>query len=101
VTQNLLCNRPHAIEHRLAKWLLVIRDRTATDDLHLTQNFLSHMLGVYRPSVSIAVNALEGDGVIAHSRNHIRIRDHAGLLARSCECYAVLHAGLAGFTKTI
>lgn len=45
VTQNLLCNRLHAIEQRLAKWLLIIRDRIDTDELHLTQDFLSHMLG--------------------------------------------------------
>jgi CRP-like cAMP-binding protein len=89
VTQNLLCNRLHAIEQRLAKWLLIIRDRIDTDELHLTQDFLSHMLGVHRPGVSIAVTALENDGVIAHSRNHIRIRDHAGLLVRSCECYSL------------
>jgi len=101
VTQNLLCNRLHAIEQRLAKWLLIIRDRIDTDELHLTQDFLSHMLGVHRPGVSIAVTALEADGVIGHSRNYIRIRDHKGLLARSCECYAPLHAGLERFVASI
>ncbi|MEA2342279.1 MAG: hypothetical protein QOF63_448 [Thermoanaerobaculia bacterium] len=101
VTQNLLCNRLHAIEQRLAKWLLITRDRIDTDELHLTQDFLSHMLGVHRPGVSIAVTALENDGVIGHSRNYIRIRDHAGLIARSCECYAPLHAGLERFVASI
>jgi len=101
VTQNLLCNRLHAIEQRLAKWLLIIRDRIDTDELHLTQNFLSHMLGVHRPGVSIAVTALENDGVIGHSRNHIRIRDHAGLLARSCECAASLRTGLDRFVASV
>jgi CRP-like cAMP-binding protein len=101
VTQNLLCNRLHAIEQRLAKWLLIIRDRIDTDELHLTQDFLSHMLGVHRPGVSIAVSALEVDSVIGHSRNYIRIRDHASLQARSCECYAPLRAGLDRFKKSI
>lgn len=101
VTQNLLCNRLHAIEQRLAKWLLITRDRIDTDELHLTQDFLSHMLGVHRPGVSIAVTALENDGVIGHSRNYIRIRDHAGLLTRSCECYAPLHAGLERFVASV
>jgi CRP-like cAMP-binding protein len=101
VTQNLLCNRLHAIEQRLAKWLLIIRDRIATDELHMTQDFLSHMLGVHRPGVSIAVSALEVDGLIKHSRNRISIRDHAGLLARSCECSAALHVGLEQFRASI
>ena len=101
VTQNLLCNRLHAIEQRLAKWLLIIRDRIDTDELHLTQDFLSHMLGVHRPGVSIAVTALETDGLIGHSRNYIRIRDHAGLLARSCECSASLRTGLERFIASI
>ncbi|HXH39079.1 MAG TPA: Crp/Fnr family transcriptional regulator [Thermoanaerobaculia bacterium] len=101
VTQNLLCNRLHAIEQRLAKWLLIIRDRIASDELHLTQDFLSHMLGVHRPGVSIAVSALEVDGLISHSRNYIRIRDHSGLLARSCECSAALHADLEQFRTSI
>ncbi|MEA2328955.1 MAG: hypothetical protein QOE68_3914 [Thermoanaerobaculia bacterium] len=101
VTQNLLCNRLHAIEQRLAKWLLIIRDRIDTDELHLTQDFLSHMLGVHRPGVSIAVTALENDGVIGHSRNYIRIRDHAGLLARSCECAGSLRTGLERFVASV
>ena len=101
VTQNLLCNRLHPIEQRLAKWLLIIRDRIDTEELHLTQDFLAHMLGVHRPGVSIAVTALENDALIAHSRNNIRIRDHAGLIARSCECYAPLHAGLERFVASV
>jgi CRP-like cAMP-binding protein len=97
ITQNLLCNRLHAIEHRLAKWLLVVRDRIDTDHLHLTQDFLSHMLGVHRPGVSIAVAALELDGLIHHGRNSVEIRDRTGLLRRSCECYGALHGKLQDF----
>lgn len=97
VTQNLVCNRLHAIEQRLAKWLLVVRDRIDTDHLHLTQDFIAHMLGIHRPGVSIALGALEADGLITHSRNLITIRGHDGLLARSCECFRVVHASLAGF----
>lgn len=97
VTQNLVCNRLHAIEQRLAKWLLAVRDRIDTDDLHLTQDFISHMLGIHRPGVSIALAALEVDGLITHSRNLITIRDHGGLLAHSCECFAIMHASLADY----
>jgi CRP-like cAMP-binding protein len=100
VTQNLVCNRLHPIEQRLAKWMLIIRDRTDNDDLHLTQDFLAHMLGIHRPGVSIAVTALELDGLVSHARSHLTIRDLDGLLARSCECYAAVHASLVGFRST-
>ena len=94
VTQNLVCNRLHQIEQRLAKWLLIVRDRIDTDELHLTHEFLSHMLGIHRPGVSIAVTALEMDGMIHHGRNRITIADRAALTARSCECYAITCASL-------
>jgi CRP-like cAMP-binding protein len=97
VTQNLVCNRLHAIEQRLAKWLLVMRDRVASEELHLTQEFLSYMLGVHRPGVSIAVNALEADGLIRHGRNRIELRDVEGIVARCCECYRPLHEKLVEF----
>jgi hypothetical protein len=97
VTQNLVCNRLHAIEQRLAKWLLVMHDRVLRDDLHLTQEFLSYMLGVHRPGVSIAVSALESDGLIRHRRNWIELRDRDGVVARSCECYRPLHEKLLDF----
>ena len=100
VTQNLVCNRLHLIEQRLAKWLLIVRDRIDTDELHLTQDFLAHMLGIHRPGVSIAITALEVDGVISHARNRITIRDRDGLLRSSCECYGVIHASLLDFRST-
>lgn len=101
VTQNLVCNRLHPIEERLAKWLLIVRDRIDTDELHLTQDFLAHMLGIHRPGVSIAVNALEVDGIIGHGRNLIQIRDRHGLLVRACECYGVINARLTHFRSTV
>lgn len=91
LTQNLVCNRLHEIEQRLAKWLLIARDRSRRDDLTLTQEFLSHMLGVHRPGVSIAVGELAADGLVEQGRNRILIRDAEGLKRRSCECYGVLH----------
>src|SRR5207253_11228883 len=94
VTQNLVCNRLHEIEHRLAKWLLLCRDRARRDELSLTHEFLSHMLGVHRPGVSIAVAALASDGLIAQGRNRITIRSVEGLEERSCECYGPLHETL-------
>jgi hypothetical protein len=55
------------------------------------------MLGVHRPGVSIAVAALEMDGLIHHSRKWIEIRDRDGLLQRTCECYRVVHTRLERF----
>lgn len=99
VTQNLVCNRLHPIEQRLSKWLLVMRDRVAGDELHLTQEFLAYMLGVHRPGVSIAVSALEADDLIRHRRNRIELRDPAGIVSRSCECYRPLHEKLDAFVQ--
>ena len=101
LSQNLLCNRLHPIEQRLAKWLLLVRDRTGTDDLELTHEFLGHMLGVHRPGVTIAVQALSVDGVIDHSRGMIRIRDLDGLRIRSCLCYAILERSLHTFCESL
>ena len=71
VMQNLVCNRLHPIEQRLAKWRLIMRDRIHSDELQLTQEFLSYMLRVDRPGVSIAVSTLETDGPISNRRNWI------------------------------
>ena len=101
ITQNTVCNRLHAIEQRLAKWLLTVRDRVPGDELHLTHDFLAHMLGIHRPGVSIAVHALEIDGLIAHGRNRIAIRDDEGLLNRSCECYGLVHDSLEQLRATL
>lgn len=94
IAQHAVCNRLHAIEQRLAKWLLAMSDRVMNDELHLTQEFLSHMLGIHRPGVSIAISALEMDGLIVHTRNRIRVRDRDGMLLRTCECYEVVHQDL-------
>lgn len=98
--QNLVCHRLHSIEQRLAKWLLVMRDRVNTNDLHITQEFLSYMLGVHRPGVSIAVNALESSGVIKHRRNRIELVDREGVIVRSCECFLQLHRKFVEFNAT-
>jgi CRP-like cAMP-binding protein len=94
ITQHAVCNRLHSIERRLAKWLLAMSDRAFSDELHLTHEFLSHMLGIHRPGVSIAVSALELDGMIVHGRNLIVVRDREGLLERTCECYGVVREDL-------
>jgi CRP-like cAMP-binding protein len=101
LSQNLLCNRLHAIEERLAKWLLLVRDRINNDDLELTHEFLGHMLGVHRPGVTIAVQALTLAGLIDHSRGLIHIRDLAALRLRSCNCYVILERSYRTFCDSI
>lgn len=101
VTQNAVCNRLHPIEQRLAKWLLIVRERVGNEDLQLTHDFLAHMLGVHRPGVSIAVNALAQDAVIESRRNHIVVRDVVGLKAKSCECHASINDRLSVFSQKL
>jgi len=90
LSQNSVCNRLHSIEQRLAKWLLVMRDRTTGDDLQLTHEFLAHMLGIRRSGVSIAVGELTGEGLIQHARSKVTLLDRDGLQERACECAGIL-----------
>jgi CRP-like cAMP-binding protein len=90
VSQHATCNRVHTIEQRLAKWLLVVRDRIATDEMELTHDFLSHMLGTRRAGATVAVGALALDGIIEQTRGSLRILDREGLEVRACECYRVV-----------
>jgi CRP-like cAMP-binding protein len=90
VSQHALCNRLHSIEERLAKWLLGVSDRIDSAEIGLTHDFLSHMIGIRRSGVTVAVGALALDGLIRHSRNSITITDREGLEDRTCECYAVI-----------
>jgi CRP-like cAMP-binding protein len=85
--QTAACNRLHPIEQRLARWLLTTRDRVGLSELRLTQQVLSEMLGVRRPSVSLAAGVLQSRGLIRLARGRVTIRDAAKLEAASCECY--------------
>ena len=90
VTQSAICNGCHQIEQRLARWVLMTHDRVDGEVFEMTQEFLSHMLGVQRPSVTLAVRTLSRAGLIAHSRRQMRILDRAGLEAVACECYCIV-----------
>jgi CRP-like cAMP-binding protein len=85
--QSAACNITHTVEARLARWLLRCRDLMDSDDLALTQEFVSQMLGVRRTSVSIVAGTLQQAGLIRYSRGHIRILDLEGLRDAACECY--------------
>jgi CRP-like cAMP-binding protein len=90
VAQTALCNRLHTIEARLARWLLMMQDRTQTAEMRLTQEFLSHMLGTRLAGVNEAVQSLERAALIGHARNRITVIDRPGLEETACECYRVV-----------
>jgi CRP-like cAMP-binding protein len=89
VAQSAACNHFHNIEQRCCRWLLMTHDRMHADEFLLTQEFLAMMLGVQRPSVSVAAGALQTAGFIRYARGVVTIRDRLGLEAHSCECYGV------------
>ena len=92
IAQTAACNRFHIIEARLAKWLLMTRDRVGSNHFRLTQEFLGNMLGVRRVGVSNAAAALKQRQLIDYSRGEISIINGVGLEAASCSCYEVSKA---------
>jgi CRP-like cAMP-binding protein len=84
------CNQTHVLAKRLARWLLMVRDRVGRNDFPLTQNFLARMLGVRRAGVTDAAGNLQRRGLITYSRGKIRILNVEGVRAASCECYGVI-----------
>lgn len=89
LAQSVACNRLHEVEERLARWLLMARDRAGSDLLPLTHEFLAEMLGACRSTVTLAAGALQRAGLIEYSRGRVRILDGRGLAKSTCECYAI------------
>lgn len=92
--QTAVCNRFHRVQARLARWLLVTRDRVHSNHFVLTHDLLSKMLGVRRVGVTVAAGALEKRGLIAYSRGNIRIVNAKALEHAACDCYKVVRAAL-------
>jgi CRP-like cAMP-binding protein len=90
VLVSVACNGAHSLNERLARWLLMMRDRADGDTLLITQDLLAEMLGVRRPSVTHAVRKLEDAGLIRRGRRQVTLLDRQGLQKASCECYQLV-----------
>jgi CRP-like cAMP-binding protein len=99
ISQTAVCNRLHSVEQRLCRWLLMTHDLTQSDELQMTHEFISNMLGVRREGVTMAAQRLQEMEMISYVRGHIQILDRQQLLAHVCECYRVVkdeHSRLLG-----
>ena len=99
ISQTAVCNRLHSVEQRLCRWLLMTHDLAQSDELQMTHEFISNMLGVRREGVTMAARRLQEMGMISYVRGHIQILDRKQLLAHVCECYRVVkdeHSRLLG-----
>jgi CRP-like cAMP-binding protein len=92
ISQTAACNGLHVLEQRLACWLLKVQERVDSDELKLTQEFLSHMLGVRRAGVTQAAQKLQESGLISYRRGIVQILDQPGLEAVSCECFKTVRS---------
>jgi len=95
VMVSVACNGAHSLKQRLARWLLMMRDRDDDDVLRIGQDLLAEMLGVQRPSITNAARELEAAGLIVRGRRQVTILDRPRLVAASCECYQLVRSRVA------
>jgi CRP-like cAMP-binding protein len=95
VMVSVACNGAHSLKERLARWLLMMRDRGDDDALQISQTLLAEMLGVQRPTITNAAQELERAGLIVRGRRQVTILDRQGLVKASCECYRLVRARIA------
>jgi CRP-like cAMP-binding protein len=92
ISQTAVCNRLHTTEQRLCRWILMTHDRTQSDELEMTHEFISNMLGIQREAVSLVASRLRDKKAIDYKRGRIQIIDRGVLEECSCECYQVVKA---------
>ena len=97
VQQTVACNAMHSTEERICRWLLMMHDRAEGETLQYTHEFLSHMLGANRKSVTLAAQSMQTAGLIRYRRGKIQVLDRAGLEKASCECYAIVRERFDAF----
>jgi len=99
MSQTCLCNHFHTIEQRLCRWLTVMFERSEHHRLSLTQEFLSHMLGVQRTSIGLVAHTMQTKGIIRYSRGKIDVIDIDRLRENACECYRIVNDEYASLYK--
>jgi CRP-like cAMP-binding protein len=97
VQQTVACNAMHTTEEKMCRWLLMMHDRAEGEALPYTHEFLSHMLGANRKSVTLAAQSMQTAGLISYRRGNIRVLDRPGLEKASCECYAIVRERFDAF----
>jgi len=90
MAQTAVCNRHHALDQQLCRWLLLSLDCLESNQLAMTQELIANMLGVRREGVTEAAGRLQEAGLIRYRRGHITVLDRPGLESRVCECYSVV-----------
>jgi CRP-like cAMP-binding protein len=95
VLVSVACNGRHSLKERLARWLLMMRDRSDDDVMPIGQSLLAEMLGVQRPSITHAIAGLEEAGLVERGRQQITILERQGLIEASCECYQLVRERIA------
>lgn len=90
VSQTAACNRHHKMEGRLCRWLLMMHDRSKSNELKVTQEFIAEMLGTRRPYITTAAGVLQKEGIIKCGRGRIKILDRRALENSCCECYQII-----------
>jgi CRP-like cAMP-binding protein len=98
-TQSAGCNAKHELDQRLARWLLLCSDRARSENFSISHEFLADMLGVSRPTISVAAAHMKEQGLISYTRGIIHIVDPAGLEKMSCECYRVVKDHLDNYLE--
>jgi CRP-like cAMP-binding protein len=99
VQQTVACNAMHTTQQKICRWLLMMHDRAEGKALPYTHEFLSHMLGANRKSVTLAAQAMQKAGLISYRRGNMQVLDRAGLERASCECYAIVRERFDAFLK--
>ncbi len=90
MAQLAVCNRHHQLDQQICRWLLQALDRMDGDEILMTHELISQMLGVRREAISHAANRMQKEGLISYTRGRIKVTDRHGLLSKTCECYGVL-----------
>ncbi|MDP1634302.1 MAG: Crp/Fnr family transcriptional regulator, partial [Gallionellaceae bacterium] len=90
IAQTVVCSRHHSLQQQLCQHLLLISDKSLSDDFRLTHEAIAHMLGVRRESITEAAGELRDQGLIDYYRGHIKVLDRPALKKQCCECYGVV-----------